>query len=167
MDLNLGANIKYIKRQIKDNIGSGTGFDVSFLTKTDLSVLLDVDGLGKISFGTNFQDVSGTQITWGQNNNFHKDEVLYNSKIGVALEQPLPKLTSIVTIDLDNDYVYKQISHWGLDWDYNSKGNLRICYYDNNVTAGASVKLYGIFIDYAILSNPLGLTNRVGMRFGF
>lgn len=166
-DTNIGANIKYIKRQIKKKIGTGTGFDLSLMIKSDLSTILDVDGLGSICFATNFQDVAGTEITWGESDNFHKDEILFNTKVGVAVEQPIPALKSKLTVAYDTDYIYEQIHHYGLDWDYNSKANLRVGYYDDNYTAGASIKVYGIFIDYAVLTNPLGLTNRMGMRFSF
>jgi hypothetical protein len=167
VDLYMGANIKYIKRQIRDKIGTGTGFDLSYLIKTDMSSLFDIEGLGKISFATNFQDVAGTEITWGETDNFHKDEILFNSKVGVAIEQPITTLKSKVVVAYDVDYVYKKTRHFGLDWEYDSKANLRFGYYDKNFSAGASVKVYGINIDYAAITNPLGLTNRMGLRFSF
>jgi hypothetical protein len=167
VDLYMGANIKYIKRQIRDKIGTGTGFDLSYLIKTDMSSLFDIEGLGKISFATNFQDVAGTEITWGETDNFHKDEILFNSKVGVAIEQPITTLKSKVVVAYDVDYVYKKTRHFGLDWEYDSKANLRFGYYDKNFSVGASVKVYGINIDYAAITNPLGLTNRMGLRFSF
>lgn len=167
VDAYIGANVKYIKRQISDKIGTGTGFDLSYLIKTDLSSVFDIDGLGKISFATNFQDVAGTEITWGESDNFHKDEILFNTKVAVAVQQPIPRFKSNITLAYDIDYVYDSIHHFGIDWDYNSKGNIRFGVYDKNITAGATVKVYGVDIDYAILSNPLGLSNRIGLRVNF
>lgn len=167
VDAYLGANVKYIKRQIGDNIGNGTGFDLSYMIKTDMASLFDLDGLGKISFATNFQDVAGTEITWGESDNFHKDEILFNTKVGVALEQPISGLNSTLTLAYDVDYVYESVHHFGLDWNYDSKANLRFGYYNENISAGASVKLYNINIDYAVVTNPLGLSNRMGLRFNF
>lgn len=167
LDTYIGANIKYIKRQIDETIGTGTGFDLSMLLKTDLATIFDVEGLGKLKFGTNFQDIAGTEITWGETDNFHKDEILFNTKVGVAIEQPLEKLKSEVTIAYDADYVYKLTSHYGLDWDYNQMANLRLGYYDKNFTAGASVKVYGLYVDYAVVTNELGITNRIGLRMSF
>lgn len=167
IDTYYGTNIKYIKRQIDDKIGTGTGFDLSFLVKTDMASLFDVDELGTISFGANFQDIAGTEITWGETDNFHKDEVLFNTKLGLAVRQPVEKLKSIVTLAYDVNYVYETTSHFGLDWDYDSKANLRLGYYDKNFTAGASIQLYGIYLDYAAITNTLGLTNRVGLRMNF
>ncbi len=167
VDAYIGANIKYIKRQIGSRIGNGTGFDLSFMLKTDMSTLFDIDGLGDISFATNFQDVAGTEITWRETDNFHKDEILFNSKVAIAIVQPINKLKSNVSLAYDVDYVYETTNHLGLDWDYDSKANLRFGYYDNNFSAGASVKVYEIYIDYAAITNNLGLTNRVGLRFSF
>ncbi len=167
LDAYIGANIKYIKRQIDETIGTGTGFDLSFLLKTDLSVLLDIDELGELRFATNLQDIAGTEITWGETDNFHKDEILFNTKIGVAIVQPVNKLKSALTVAYDVDYVYDTVSHFGFDWDYNSKANLRFGYYGKNYSVGASVKVYGIYVDYAAITNPLGLTNRIGLRFNF
>jgi len=181
IDAYIGANIKYIKREIsppqdpedplfslgESKIGTGTGFDLSMLVKTDMASLFDVDGLGTISFGTNFQDVAGTEITWGETDNFHKDEILFNSRVGVAVDQPVEALKSKLTLAYDVNYVYKTTSHFGVDWDYDSKANLRFGYYDKNFSAGASVRIYGIYVDYAAITNTLGLTNRIGMRFSF
>ena len=167
LDAYVGANIKYIKRQISDKIGTGTGFDLSMMAKTDLAILFDLEGLGKFSFATNLQDVAGTELTWGETDNFHKDEILFNTKIGIAVDQPIKKLKSTVTVAYDNDYVYKVVHHIGVDWDYDSKANLRCGYYDKNFTMGATVKVYGVNVDYAVITNPLGLTSRVGLRFSF
>lgn len=167
VDVYVGANVKYIKRQIGSKIGTGTGFDLSMLVKTGLSNLLDVEGLGNLSFGTNLQDIAGTDITWGETENFHKDEILFNTKIGLAYEQPVKALDSKVTLAYDVDYIYDTVAHYGLDWEYDSRANLRLGYYNDNYSAGASVKVYGIWIDYAAITNTLGLTNRVGLRFSF
>jgi len=167
IDFHFGANIKYIKRQMFDRIGTGTGFDLSFMFNTDLSLLLDVEGLGDIALAANLQDVSGTEITWGETDNFHKDEILFNTKLGWAIKQPVKKLSSKVTVAYDVDYIYKTVSHYGVDWEYKSLANLRLGYYDKNYTAGASVNVYGAYVDYAIITNPLGLSNRIGLRLKF
>lgn len=181
VDAYIGANIKYIKREItppkdpesslytldESKIGTGTGFDLSMLIKTDMATLFDIEGLGTIRFGTNFQDVAGTEITWGETDSFHKDEVLFNSKVGVAVEQPISALNSTVTLAYDVNYVYKTTSHFGMEWNYDNKANLRFGYFDENFSAGASVQVYGLYFDYAVITNTLGLTNRVGMRISF
>jgi hypothetical protein len=167
LDSYIGANVKYIKRSVGDKIGTGTGFDLSVLLKTDLAVLLDVDGLGNLIFGSNLQDVSGTEITWGVTENFHKDEILFNTKVGFAVDQPFKSLNSTLTLAYDRDYVYGRVYHVGLDWNYDSRANLRLGYFDGEYSAGASVKVYGVWIDYAAITNTLGLSNRIGLRLNF
>ncbi|HNX02032.1 MAG TPA: hypothetical protein PKK33_11735, partial [Candidatus Cloacimonadota bacterium] len=91
-DFYFGGNVKFIKRQLQYN-GTGTGFDLSFMTTTDLAVIFDQEWMGKLNFGINFQDVSGTDITWDTPSN-HKDQILFNTKWGLSGTQPLPFIKS-------------------------------------------------------------------------
>ena len=166
LDLHAGANVKFIKRNILQNQGSGTGIDFGFKMKTDLGVLFDWEALGKLDFGMNFQDIAGTDINWDTFSE-HRDEVLFNTKLGVAVSQPIPPLDSELILAYDYDYVYDGCSHYGLQWAYKDLGALRAGYYDNNFTCGASVNLYGVGIDYALVTNPVGITNRIGLRVNF
>ena len=165
-DFYFGSNIKYIKRKILDHIGSGTGFDFSFITKTSLEVLLDIEWMGDISFALNFQDIGGTSITWDVESK-HKDEILFNTKFGIAVFQPLEFIKSSIIISMDTDYVYETIQHYGLEFLYDKYLSFRLGYYDSNFSTGLSVKVYDISIDYAFLTNVLGSTNRVGLRINF
>ncbi len=165
-DFYFGGNVKFIKRQIKDNQGTGTGLDFGFKVQTDLATLVDVEQLGKLAVGFNFQDIAGTDITWDTATD-HRDEVLFNTKVGVALFQPIDRLKSNVTIAYDKGFVYGGTHHFGLDWNYDGKGSLRVGHFADSFTCGASVKVYGIDIDYALITNPVGITNRIGMRVSF
>ncbi len=165
-DFSFGGDIKLIKRSIKDNMGTGTGLDFGFKAKTDLAVIFDQEDFGNLHFGLNFQDLAGTDITWNTDSEI-KDEVLFNTKMGVAIEQPIPPLNSTVCVAYDYDYVYNGTKHYGIDWEYDNKMGVRAGYYDKNFSWGASVKLYGVIIDYAMVTNPIGLTNRLGLRVKF
>jgi hypothetical protein len=165
-DFYAGANIKFINRKLMDNQGTGTGVDFGFKVKTDLGVIFDWEELGLIDFGVNVQDISGTQISWDTITE-HKDEVLYNTKIGVAITQPISIIDSNLTLAYDHDYVYEGSSHYGAQFSYKDLGSIRAGYYDKNLTFGATVNVYGVGIDYAILTNPIGLTNRIGLRVSF
>ncbi|HPF09030.1 MAG: UPF0164 family protein [Candidatus Cloacimonetes bacterium] len=165
-EMGLGGNFKFIKRQIKDTLGSGVGLDLGMKVRTDMAVIFDQDELGDLHFGLNFQNVSGTRVTWDTPSSM-EDEVLFNTKFGLAAVQPIPKLNSTLTLAYDYDYVYNGTSHYGVDWDYDSKANLRVGYYDTNFSCGASVKLYGVYLDYALINNPIGISNRVGLRISF
>jgi hypothetical protein len=163
LDVHFGGEIKYIKRKIDDHIGKGTGFDFGILAKTDLSLLLDIDWAGTLNFGANFQDIGGTMITWDTVSN-NEDEILFNTKLGFAIVQPLPKLKSRLVLALDRDYVYEGTSHYGMELTYKEMVAFRMGYYDTNFSTGASIKLYDINIDYAFVTNVLGITNRIGLR---
>ncbi|PKN73051.1 MAG: hypothetical protein CVU50_04670 [Candidatus Cloacimonetes bacterium HGW-Cloacimonetes-3] len=165
-DFSFGGTIKLIKRSIWDSMGNGTGLDFGFKAKTDLAVIFDQEQFGDLHFGVNFQDIAGTDIAWNTVSDM-KDEVLFNTKLGVALVQPIPPLKSTVSLAYDYDYVYNGTKHYGIDWNYNDKGNLRAGYYDKNYSCGATVKLYGVMLDYALITNPIGLTNRLGLRIQF
>lgn len=165
-DFGFGGNIKLIKRSIWNRYGNGTGLDFGMKAKTDLAVIFDQDFLGDLHFGVNFQDIAGTEITWDTPSQM-KDEVLFNTKMGVAVVQPVPSLKSVVTAAYDYDYVYGGTNHYGLEWAYDDLGSLRLGMYDDNYSAGATVKLYGVMLDYALVTNPVGLTNRLGLRVRF
>ncbi len=165
-DFYFGGNIKYIKRKIHQNIGTGTGFDFSFITRTDLSVVFDIEWLGYVSFAMNFQDVGGTVITWDLVSN-HEDEVLFNNKMGISLFQPLKFINTMMILSKDTDYVYKTVHHYGLELLYEDFVGLRFGYYDDNLSTGLSFKVYGFTLNYAFVTNVLGNTNRVGLKINF
>ena len=165
-ELGLGGNIKFIQRRIMDNMGTGTGLDLGMKLRTDLAVIFDSDNLGDLHVGVNFQDLAGTDITWDTPSEM-KDEVLFNTKFGMALEQPIPSLNSRLILAYDYDYVYDGTNHYGVDWNYDDRANLRLGYYDTNFSCGASVKVYGVFLDYALITNPIGVSNRLGLRVSF
>ncbi len=166
MDIHFGGNIKFIKRNIKDNQGTGTGLDLGFKVKTDMAVIFDWDALGKLDFGMNFQDVAGTNISWDTYSE-HKDEVLFNTKLGVAISQPIPVIDSELLLAYDHDHVYDGTSHYGVQFSYKKLGSLRAGYYDKSFSCGASVNVYGVGVDYALITNPVGITNRLGLRVSF
>ena len=168
-EMYFGGNIKYIKRKIDDNIGNGTGFDFSFLTRTSLSVLFERDWLGDFTFGVNFQDIGGSDITWDvvDDDSDHKDEVLMNSKLGMAIIQPIPAINSILTLSHDVDYIYSTIHHFGLEYKYSDLVEVRLGYYDTNFTTGLTIIYKNVSLDYAFLTNNLASTNRVGLRVNF
>ncbi len=165
-DLNMGGNVKFIRRKLQNNFGTGSGFDFGILLKSDLSILLDRDWLGHIKYGLNFQNVSGTEITWDTDSN-HKDEILFNTKMGFCIDQPIPQWKSSFIIAYDKDYVYDKTNHYGIEYDYDRKFQIRSGYSEENISAGISVKIYSFIIDYGFNTNNLGNTNRIGLRLHF
>nr|MDK2851125.1 hypothetical protein [Candidatus Cloacimonadota bacterium] len=165
-ELGLGGNVKFIQRRIMDNLGSGTGLDLGIKLRTDMAVIFDQENLGDLHLGLNFQDVAGTTITWDTQSEM-RDEVLYNTKLGIAVDQPIPSLKSSLILAYDYDYVYNGTSHYGVDWNYDDRANLRMGIYDKNFSCGASLKVYGVILDYALITNPIGVSNRLGLRVRF
>ena len=165
-DLHFGGNIKYIKRKIDDNVGSGTGFDTSLLIRTDLGVLLERDWIGEFAFGINFQDVGGTTITWDTDSN-NEDKILFNTKLGMAFFQPIEALDSKLTLSTDIDYIYSKTYHHGIEISYKDYVDVRMGLQNSDFSAGLSIKLYEFVLDYAFITNVIANTNRIGLRFTF
>ncbi len=166
LDIYFGGNIKYIKREILDNLGNGTGFDLALLMRSPLAGLVDITWLGDFSFGVNLQNIGGTNITWDTSSQ-HQDEILFNTKLGMSLDQPIPGWNSRLVLAMDTDYVHGKSQYYGMEILYKRLLSLRAGYYQEEYTTGISVNVYDFILDYAFVTNTLGNTNRVGMRFKF
>ena len=114
----------------------------------------------------NLQDVGGTIVTWDVESN-HEDEILFNSKVGVSIMQPLKFINSNLILSKDTDYVYGGTSHYGLEFQYKKFLSFRTGYFDKNFSAGLGVKFYDFTLDYAFITHDLGNTNRVGLKVDF
>lgn len=166
IDIFAGGNIKFIRRELFDNLGTATGFDLSLLFATDMSYVFNQDYLGRLKYGVNFMDLGGTDIKWDSRSD-RVDQILMNTKMGVAVEQPLPFIKSVLTLALDQDYVYDETIHYGGEIFYDQKVALRGGYSDGNYSTGLGLAVYNFNIDYAFVTNNLGNTNRIGLSFTF
>lgn len=166
IDYYLGANFKYIRRRMMGYIGDGTGFDFSFMMRTSLGLLTDQEWLGDFAWSVNLQDISNTPITWDVESR-HKDEILFNTKIGFAFFQPIESLDSQLTLSFSKDFVYDKTDYYGIGWKYQDFTELRLGWYDRNFSAGIGLELFNFGLDYAFLTNNLGNTNRIGLSFKF
>ena len=167
VDLYFGANIKYLSRKIQDYTGTGTGFDVSLLTRQYLYRWFDAKWLGTLSIGVNIQDLGGTSISWDTISR-QTDEIVMNTKLGFAYEQPLSRLKSTLLLATDTDFhVYGQKQRWGLEYTYDKLISGRFGHYDENFATGLSLMMFDLSLDYAFITNNLGNTHRIGMRVNF
>ncbi len=166
VDFNFGISTKFINRKIGEYKGTGIGFDASLLFKTSLAVIVGRSWLGDLAFGLNYQDIGKTKITWNTMSN-HMDAVEDNFKLGVAVHQPIKSLKSEFILAYDHDFIYDRCSHYGAEYKYNDLLAIRLGLNDNDFSAGLSVKLYGITLDYAFITNVIGNTNRIGLRYAF
>ncbi len=166
VDFNFGVNVKYIKRTIDDKSGTGVGFDFGFLTRTDLATLLDVPWMGDFSFGYVMKDIGGTTISWDTESK-HEDEIDYNRRVAFAVAQPIPKYNSVLTLSADIHHEEDKILQLGTQVQFRNNYFLRGGYYDENFSGGLGLKIKNVTIDYAIISNVLGPTNRLGFSLEF
>ena len=166
IDYYIGANFKFIRRKMMDFTGDGTGFDLSFMMKTDFGRLVDVEYLGDIAWSLNFQDIGNTTITWDTESR-HSDDILYNTKFGLAFYQPVKKIDSKLIFAYSKDFVYDKIDYYGFALKFKDFTEFRLGWYDNNFCTGVGVEFYNIGLDYAFLTNNLGNTNRVGLSINF
>lgn len=165
-DFNFGGSVKYIKRSLYDFIGSGAGFDLSFMAKTDLGVLTELRELGDLKFGVNFKDVGGTNIVWDTESK-KEDKAIFSSKMGVALDQPIKPLKLDLRLAFDLEYLFEVSRAYGVEIYYNDMFGIRGGYNEEDYSAGVSLNIYRFNIDYAFLTHDLGNTNRIGLRASF
>ncbi len=167
IDYYIGGIFKYIKRDIYKHLGTGMGFDLSFLIKTDFALLTDVAWLGAIKFGVNVQDIAGTTISWDTSSK-HQDEVITNTRYGLAVVQPLNFIKSEAILAFDWGKVYEFKRHLGVEFTYNKLVSIRSGYDHDKITAGLGVNYKRFSLDYAFIkNNELGSTNRIGFRVRF
>lgn len=168
VDVNVGGSIKYIKRKLYQNLGTGNGVDLAATINTPLSKIVENDNLGDFTFAFVMQDIGGTEIVWDTSSN-HKDKVLFNTKTGYSYHQPIKKWNSTLRFSYDKDFVYNQPEHWGMECMYKDLAGVMLGYSDNNFSAGVEFKLYNLNIDYAFIrmGEIERNTNRIGLRINF
>lgn len=166
VDLNFGSTIKYIKRDLDTNLGTGTGFDFGFQGITDLAILLDVTWLGELAVGMNYKDIGGTKITWDTESD-REDEVLSTFNAGAALIQPIPRYDTRFVFEFDVMNQYSEVHRYGLEVIYKNLISVRLGYFDEQFTGGVGLTFYNLTLNYAFLTNTLGNTNRLGIGFHY
>jgi len=165
-EFDFGGSVKYIKRNLYDYVGSGAGFDLSFMATTDLGILTELRELGNLKFGLNFKDVGGTNIVWDTDSK-REDKAIFGTKMGVALDQPVNPLKLDLRLAFDLEYLFEVTRAYGLEVYYNDLFGIRGGYNETDYSAGVSLNLYSFYLDYAFITHDLGNTNRIGLRARF
>ena len=166
VEIYFGGIFKYINRQMFGFTGTGLGFDLSFMMQTNMGLLVDVEWLGDLSWSLNFQDIGNSKITWDTESR-NVDEVLFNTKLGIAYFQYITRYQSNVFFSYSKDFVYNKTDYFGLAWKYKELTEFRLGVYDKNFSTGVGINLANFSIDYAFLTNNLGNTNRIGLGYRF
>jgi hypothetical protein len=145
-----GLNLKYIYLELDERMAKGYGFDAGILFK------------GKpLSFGLNLQDVGDTEIKW---ETAHKESIPQNIKVGFSLN--LGKGFKLC-VDVDERRKRAPLYHAGFELligkelmvraGFNQKDEeLKI---ENCFSAGGSIKVKFIQLDYAYCAHTLGDTH--------
>lgn len=165
--LHFGGNVKYIRRTIQDYTGTGTGFDLAVLQRNYLSEWFDVRWLGELSIGLTLRDIGNTSISWDTVSR-HSDEVLMNTDLGFAYLQDLPAINSNLLIATDTQFhTYGQMQRYGAEISYDDLLAFRLGYNEDSFSTGMSVSLFDLHLDYALVTNVLGNSHRIGLRANF
>ena len=166
VDMYFGGVFKYINRQMYGFSANGFGFDLSLMMQTDFGMLLDVEWMGDLAWSLNFQDIGNSGITWNTESR-NVDEVLFNTKLGIAYFQPINRYQSDLILSYSKDFVYDMTDYFGIGWKYRDMTEFRLGMYDKNFSAGVGLSLFDFTIDYAFLTNNLGNSNRIGLGYRF
>jgi len=150
----VGCNLNlYDLRIPSTNIkGFGADFDLGALIRPS----------DKISLGIVAKGILTTDIKW-QNGAVTRNNMQINA--GVAL-RPIDEIT--LAADIDNVLVQAnmpQTNHYGVEVRPIKGLALRAGLYDNQKTAGASIKIGDIIADYTILGGTFARTQMIGLTW--
>jgi hypothetical protein len=155
----VGANLNfYDLKVISTGIkGFGAGIDLGAIGKP----------LKNVSFGLNVKEILTTDINW-QNGARTRYSMLVNA--GAAIE-PIEEIT--LAVDGHNIFAQntsggeKQTMHYGVEVRPFRGFALRAGLYDGNKTAGASIGVGGLIVDYAYLGGQFDRTQMIGATWKF
>ena len=158
--LSLGVSYKYISQKLDTAEGNGQGLDIgiklSFIRLTSNENIQQRN----LSFGINFQDISGTTVLWNTANHT-KDQLPLNLLIGMSYSERLPWLDSQIMLSLARDHSYESSNRLGGEINIKDVFSLRAGIQNKDFTVGAGMKLFRFHVDYAFVSYDLGNSHRV------
>ncbi len=168
-NLQLGINLKLIRRSIAEYSATGIGFDVGALYSP----------MENLYIGANAQDITTTLVAWSTGRN---ELISPTLKLGTAYLFDLFGGRFAPTVDADLRFENRQYAsiahlgpisidpHAGLEFDYKNTVALRVGYSDvRQLTVGAGLHLRKLDIDYSFArmgkENDLGDTHRISLCF--
>ena len=164
--LSVGVSYKYISQVLDTATGTGQGLDIGI--KLSFIGLTSNENLQQrnLSFGINFQDISGTTVLWNTANQT-KDQLPLNLLIGMSYAERLPWLNSQIAISLGRDNSYESSNHFGGEINIRNIFSLRVGIQNSDFTAGAGLKIFWFRMDYAFVSYDLGNSHRISGTLEF
>jgi hypothetical protein len=160
IDIPIGANLKLISHSLGGASGSGIGADFGAQVRLNMNDIVHEKWKATLAYGFNWQDATRTAIDWGENN---KDAIPPNFRNGISLKQKMPGHNSFLALSMDRENRWKQVDHWGLEYQFEGVLALRGGFWGNEWTAGAGLSIWRANVDYAYLSRELGNTHRVSL----
>ncbi|MBN1406858.1 MAG: hypothetical protein JW956_03665 [Calditrichaceae bacterium] len=165
IDMAFGLNVKMINLSLDKNSGSGVGIDLGYIFKLGLDKIFVSPYYGDLSIGLSVQDLFNTRITWDTEKNW-EDEIGRNFKTGFSYSQPIPIISSRMTVAYDVDTRYDGLEHVGFEYIFSEMLAVRIGSNSGYMTTGAGIYIWKFKFDYAYQSHDLGNSHRVSLLFG-
>jgi len=160
----VGANIKYYTHTLLEGLGSALGFDVSALLKLSFD-------WGGISVGASSFDVGTTAMRWSGTDHNPVNDIPWINKVGasIALFDEALRIAADADIAVGRpnlDRLHTGIEYWPIQ-ELGMRGGLIIGLDGSQqLSAGASVRLKGIAVDYAYVPHSiLGASHILSAQF--
>ncbi|MBN2028790.1 hypothetical protein JW824_00960 [bacterium] len=158
IDIPLGINIKAIRQSLGDYGSSGIGLDFGMMVRFHMDTFLESPWWGILSFGIQFQDVTGTHISW---NTDYQDFLPSNTKWGLSYRQPLKKLNGELNVSFDKDSRWRGRKRWGLEFSGFQVFALRVGIDHGQFTCGVGLRFWIMNVNYAILTHEMDSIHRI------
>lgn len=169
-ELNLGVNLKMVRKSVGDHSCYGLGFDIGAKYKALF------EGL---TLGANIQDATTTFLAWDTQ---EREKIMPTAKLGFAYATELASMNGRLTIAADADFRFenRQLAdeyhvgsisadtHYGAEFAYRDAVAVRAGLSAGQLTAGAGVSFAGFTVDYAFGKHEyLDSSHRVSASYGF
>lgn len=160
LEIPVGASIKIINQSVGGSGGSGVGIDLGAQLRFSTTDVFSERWKAKIAYGFNWQDMTRSQVDWGDNN---KDAMPPNFRNGVSLTQKMPGRNNFLILSLDHENRFARTFHYGGEYRMADVLALRGGLWGDEWTAGAGVTVWRATVDYAYRGRDLGTTHRVSV----
>jgi hypothetical protein len=167
--LNLGGNLKMIRKNIAEFTCYGLGFDLGAKYRLWSNTTL----------GANIQDVTTTFLSWSTK---ERERILPTAKLGLAQRFDLPSMEGVLTLAADADLRFENRrlsdqyhagpvsadTHYGAEFLYRRTVAVRAGVAMGQLTAGAGVQLGAFTVDYAFGKHQyLDSSHRISASYAF
>jgi len=164
VDIPFGVNFKWVHQSLGESEATGFSIDGGLQLRIDLGENFDNRNFGIFSFGFFVRDMTGLTISWNTN---HRDVVPVSIVWGLAQSIPFAGRSNCLTISYDYDNQWQGEKRIGMEFSRKGLFALRAGVNSRGFTAGAGIKIWKFFCDYAFLSHELNNLHRVGCKLTF